>query len=118
MRIYNLTDQATPVLEQHKLVNMPIIVGKYNIAPGEFVEVPAGNDLLSRLKFPLTVGAVAVDVLPPDYLKRRGSEDIKTGILASAPVQVGPVASLEEPEELKESKELKEPKVPFKAKKR
>lgn len=40
MKIFNLTDVPTPALKNASLVNVSIKVGKYDIKPGEFVEMP------------------------------------------------------------------------------
>lgn len=40
MKIFNLTDVPTPALKNASLVNVSIKVGKYDIKPGQFVEMP------------------------------------------------------------------------------
>lgn len=71
MKVFNLTDISTPVLEQRGLVEQHIAVGRSMIRPGEFAEVEDTPHTRSKLDFLVTVGGVAIDSLPPNYVKAR-----------------------------------------------
>lgn len=71
MRVFNLTDVATPVLEQHGLVNQHIAVARRMVNPGEYADVGDVPNLLHDLQFLLQVGAVTVDRVPPAYSQAR-----------------------------------------------
>jgi hypothetical protein len=70
MKVFNLTDVATPALAQRMLLNQTIAVGDKMLAPGAsddvddetFIRVhPALQELVG-------VGAIAVGELPADYI--------------------------------------------------
>lgn len=64
MKVYNITDIATPILENKGQVNLPVTLGGVLIPPGECREVP--NKFRSEAsRYP---GALAVDRLPSGYV--------------------------------------------------
>lgn len=71
MRVFNLTDVATKVLEQRGLVNQHIAVARRMVNPGEFIEVADLVATRDDLKYLLQVGAMSIDVLPPAYQQAR-----------------------------------------------
>lgn len=85
MRVFNLTDIPTKVLEQQRLVEQHIAIGRRMSIPGEYVDVedPAGI-LRAKLTHLLTVGAVSIDQVPPAYAK---AKQTSSGHLGSIPVR-------------------------------
>lgn len=71
MRVFNLTDIATPVLEQHKLVDQHIAVARRMVNPGEYADIGDAPNALHDLQFLLQVGAVSIDRVPPAYAVAR-----------------------------------------------
>lgn len=71
MRIFNLTDVATSVLERHGLVDQHLAIARRMVNPGEFVEVEDTSTTRVDLQFLLQVGAVSIDQLPPGYAQSR-----------------------------------------------
>lgn len=84
MRVFNLTDISTKVLEQRKLIDQGIAVAKRLVRPGEFVEVEDTAHTRACLQDLLRVGAVAIDIPPPAYVKAR---QIKQSLAAESSVQ-------------------------------
>lgn len=85
MRVFNLTDVPTKVLEQQRLVGQHIAVGRRMSVPGEYVDVEDPSGILqSKLTHLLTVGAVSIDRVPPAYAK---AKQTATGHLGSIPVR-------------------------------
>lgn len=68
MIVYNLTDVPTKVLEAQHLVGQSIVVGKELISPGESKEVEDTPHMRTTLEHFLTMGAVAIDTMPPPYV--------------------------------------------------
>lgn len=71
MRVFNLTDIATPVLEQHGLVNQHFAVARRMVNPGEYADIGDAPNALHDLQFLLQVGAASVDRVPPAYAMAR-----------------------------------------------
>jgi hypothetical protein len=71
VRVFDLTDVPTKVLEQRGLLNQHISVARRMVNPGEFVEVEDLAATRDGLQYLLQVGALSIDVLPPTYLKAR-----------------------------------------------
>jgi hypothetical protein len=86
MKVYNLTDVETPALIQRGLVNQHIVVGKRMVNPGEFVEVADTLHTRGKLMYLLTVGAVSIDQVPPNYVRSKQSAVPSTGVHGSIPV--------------------------------
>lgn len=84
MRVFNLTDIPTKVLEQRKLIDQGIAVAKRLVRPGEFVEVEDTAHTRACLQDLLQVGAVAIDIPPPAYVKAR---QIKQSLANEPPTQ-------------------------------
>ena len=87
MKVYNLTDVETPVLVQRGLVNQHIVVGKCMVNPGEFAEVVDTAHVRGKLGYLLTVGAVSIDLVPPNYVRAKQSAIPTTGFHGSIPVR-------------------------------
>jgi len=68
IRIFNLTDVTTEKLEQHKLVNQTIVVGRVLVPPGGMAEAENDGMLQYQLRHFISVGALAVGTLPPAYV--------------------------------------------------
>lgn len=88
MKVYNLTDVPTPVLEQRGLNDKQIAVGNRMVAPGEFVEVEDTPDMRSKLEYLLTVQAVSIDNAPPPYVHARTAKNASTGMARQAHLNV------------------------------
>jgi hypothetical protein len=71
VRVFNLTDIPTKVLEQRGLVQQSIAVARRMVNPGEFVEVEDLATTRDGLQYLLQVGALSIDAMPPAYLKAR-----------------------------------------------
>lgn len=71
MKLYNLTDVATEGLAQFQLVNKTICIGGVLIAPGEFAEIAPKEKTRRDAAVYVKLGAVAIDVLPPDYAAKK-----------------------------------------------
>jgi hypothetical protein len=87
MRVYNLTDVSTPVLERYSLLNQQIVAHRRVIEPGQFVEVEDTPTMRARLSHVLTVGAVSIDQLPPAYLRAKQLLAPQSGTFGSLPVR-------------------------------
>ena len=114
MRVFNLTDVKTSVLESRGLVDAPVSVGGVSIQPGESAEVSstAGSGFL------VSVGAVAVGELPAAYVKKKAA--LRSRALTEGPPPP-PTVVVEEPvvEETAEVvEEVKEEKTEGKSKKK
>lgn len=69
MKVFNLTDVSTDVLEQYQMLNHTIEVGGQSVGPGASIEVDEPEaQLRSRLEHFLAIGAVALDSPPEKYL--------------------------------------------------
>lgn len=71
MRVFNLTDIPTKVLEQRGLVQQHIVVARRMVNPGEFIEVEDLATTRADLTYLLQIGALAINALPPTYLRAR-----------------------------------------------
>jgi len=67
MKVYNLTDVPTKVLEAQHLVNQHIVVGKELVSPGGSAEVEDTPHQRGSLDHLVAVGALSIDKLPPPY---------------------------------------------------
>lgn len=83
MKVYNLTDVSTPVLEQRGLMNQHIAVAGRMAAPGEYVEVEDTPHARANVELLLQLGAVALDKLPPPYVLARQQAAASSGKLAA-----------------------------------
>lgn len=68
LKVFNLTDVETPQLKQYGLVNQHIVVERALVAPGEYTQVADSPVARAHLRHYVSVGAVAVDVVPPSYV--------------------------------------------------
>lgn len=88
MRIFNLTDVATPVLEQHKLVDQHFAIARRMVNPGEYVDIEDAPNVLRDLQSLLQVGAVSIDRVPPAYAMARQAQQVTSqSRLAGIPVR-------------------------------
>ena len=88
MRVFNLTDIATPVLEQHKLVNQHFAVARRMVNPGEYADIGDAPNALHDLQFLLQVGAASVDRVPPAYaIARQQRQNANPSRLQGIPVR-------------------------------
>lgn len=71
MKVFNLTDVATPVLEQRGLFQQHIAIAGRMCNPGEFVEVEDTPIVRADLADLLRIGALAIDQPPPPYTTAR-----------------------------------------------
>lgn len=71
---YNITDVETPELKNKRLVGATLALRNVLISPGGSAEVP--DDEMSRrdIKCYVDLGAIAVDVLPAEYVLAKGRE--------------------------------------------
>lgn len=67
VKVFNLTDVPTPQLEQYKLTNQHVVVGRALIAPGESAEVEDTTTNRAALSHYVHVGAVSVASVTPAY---------------------------------------------------
>jgi hypothetical protein len=88
VRVYNLTDVSTPTLEKHHLLKAHIAIGTRMCNPGEFVEQEDTPSLRSDINFLVSIGALAVDQLPPPYVLARTST-IAAQNVGPLPVHIG-----------------------------
>lgn len=84
MKVFNLTDIPTKVLEQRGLVKKTIVVGRELVNPGESTEIEDTPRNRGRLQDLLRFGAVAIDKLPPTYAQAYAKEHPKP--VAAQPV--------------------------------
>ena len=71
MKVYNLTDVPTDLLEVRQLVGCPVKVGNTVVMPGTWAEIPDRADALSDVNRYRVIGVLAVDVLPEQYVKAK-----------------------------------------------
>ena len=83
MKVYNLTDVSTPVLEQRGLVNQHVAVAGRMVSPGEYVEVEDTAHARANVLQLVQVGALAIDKLPPPYVLARQQMAASSGKLAA-----------------------------------
>ncbi len=93
MRVFNLTDLPTETLTNRGLLLQHIAVAGRMVAPGEYVDVESSAKVTSDLEFLVTVGAVAIDTLPPPYVMARQQAEARSGNLAA---HIGQRVSLKE----------------------
>lgn len=88
MKVFNLTDVSTTVLEQRNLVRQHFAVDRRMLAPGEYIEVEDTPKNRAALGLLLQVGAVSIDRLSPAYVQLRARMTSQTSRLGSVvPVQ-------------------------------
>jgi hypothetical protein len=83
MRVYNLTDVSTPVLEQRGLLDQHVAVAGRMVAPGEYVDVEDTPTARANIALLLQLGAMAIDKLPPPYVLARQQAAASSGKLAA-----------------------------------
>ena len=67
MRVFNLTDVATEVLERYGLVNSSHAVAGVLLRPGKSVDVVDDASTRARLKRLVERGALSIDEVPASY---------------------------------------------------
>lgn len=75
MKIFNLTDVSTPVLEQRHLTKQTFSVSGKDIAPGASIEVDPSvrEHAVAQTAFLVACGALALDKVPDSYTKGKQS---------------------------------------------
>jgi hypothetical protein len=68
IEVFNLTDVPTESLKAYGLLSQQIVVGEDLVGPGASVKVPDEASTRAKLQHLLSVGAVALDKLPPEYV--------------------------------------------------
>lgn len=71
MRVFNLTDVKTDVLEQRGLVGQHIAVAGRMINPGEYADVESTVSARANIEELVRIGALAIDQPPPPYVMAR-----------------------------------------------
>lgn len=71
MRVFNLTDMKTDVLEQRGLVGQHIAVAGRMINPGEYADVESTVSARANIEELVRIGALAIDQPPPPYVLAR-----------------------------------------------
>lgn len=79
MKLFNLTDMPTPVLEKHGLVRQVLVVRSTVIPPGASAEVENTDAARREAKSYVRAGAMAIDILPSGYVlaKERAAKGAK-----------------------------------------
>ncbi len=79
MKIFNLTDVPTDELQRRSLCDQTIVVGNKAIAPGACEEVSDEYRTLTMAAVAqlVSVGAVAVNELPPQYALAKSKAPMK-----------------------------------------
>lgn len=93
MKVFNLTDVATPALTQRNLVNQILVVYGKQIAPGlsaDFDDKEAAPIVVKEVQHFLKSGALSVDKLPDAYLK---AKSVAAAAAAKADVPAHPAAA-------------------------
>lgn len=88
MKVYNLTDVATSVLEQRGLVAQGIATSGRIVNPGEYVDVEDTVKSRADLEYLIQVGAVAIDQMPPPYVRARQQAQASAGTTGRVPQHV------------------------------
>ena len=76
-QLFNLTDVATPSLEEKGRVNVVVGGPGFSVRPGESVEVLMRPELRQMIQGYVAEGVLSVDSLPPAYLVRKDRKGIK-----------------------------------------
>lgn len=90
MKVFNLTDVPTKVLEQRGLVNRTIVVGKLVLVPGAHGDSEDTPHIKRKMDFMLKVGALATGTLPPPYALAKAQLQKSQAILPES--RIRPVA--------------------------
>ncbi len=85
MKLFNLTDVPTPTLKQYSLVNSHIVVGRELLAPGASADLTDDAVTRAGLSHYVTVGAIAVDTLPPSYVVAKEKEKAASSLVLVTP---------------------------------
>lgn len=83
MRVFNLTDVGTTVLEARGLVSQHIAVAGRMINPGEYADVEDTAMVRAAIAELLQVGALSIDQPPPPYVVGRQQREASAGKLAA-----------------------------------
>jgi len=71
VKVYNLTDVPTPVLEKHRTLDQHIAVGNRMCAPGEYIEQEDTPTLRENCRHLVSIGALSIGLVPPPYTLAR-----------------------------------------------
>jgi hypothetical protein len=83
LRVFNLTDVATPELEQNGLVCKPLVVYDTLVNPGTEAEVEETAMSFRDAQYYVSVGAMAIGALPSAYVMARRREQVPAIPVAS-----------------------------------
>ena len=95
MKVFNLTDVSTPLLERHGMLNQTIAVGTELINPGSSAEIGEEPHVILGAQHLVSIGALAFSQLPSSYVAAKAPQ---------APVAppAAPEPTLEEPKPVEE----------------
>ena len=85
MKLFNITDVSTPQLEQRGLVNMTLALRGALVAPGEMVEVPGDELTVRDAQSYVSIGAMAINDLPPGYILAKEKQKQAEKVAATPP---------------------------------
>lgn len=74
VRLFNLTDVPTPELESRGLVNVPLIVGRTILAPGEEVHLELDGFTQPHVDEYVRLGAMSAGELPASYRVKKAKK--------------------------------------------
>lgn len=84
MKVFNLTDVATPGLRQRRMFNHTFALGGVSVAPGESAEVP--DTAHRQVQEMVLAGMLSVDTLPPWYTAAKDAPVAAPSAVPPAPV--------------------------------
>lgn len=94
MKVFNLTDVPTPLLERLGLVRVSLRVGEETVPPGGQVDVP--DRYQAEISTLVRVGAVAIGSRPAGYQPAAPEPTVKTDIPVVPPLRPLPVFESED----------------------
>jgi hypothetical protein len=74
VKIYNLTDVHTPVLEKYRMLDQHIAVGTRMCEPGQYIEQEDSPTLRENCRHLVSIGALSIGMVPPPYTVARTSK--------------------------------------------
>ena len=86
MRVHNLTDIPTEVLNKYGHIDQQIVVGTELCAPGGSVEVGDTIHLRSQMEHLVSLGALAVGALPPSYASAKAKKAKTADVIVAVPI--------------------------------
>lgn len=74
VKVYNLTDVHTSVLEKYRMLDQHIAIGTRMCAPGQYVEQEDSPTLRENCRHLVSIGALSIGMVPPPYTVARTSK--------------------------------------------